>query len=304
MISWRWPSGSDRRIRRQGPGGSAADRSLPRTAGVGQRLHPDAGLHEDRRAAHRGTGRRHAGAGPPPRRILDGHAQLTSVMTPSPGMRSSDGSTTCTSSTTPSTTTWTTAGHSEQWPVRTGVDPAEYAYDVQLQREGRQLIYMPLFNFAHDNLDAIHEMISSPVAMFGLSDAGAHCGQICDGSMTTTYLSLWARDRKGERRDPPRYGRPPNQSASRFSFRVARPGRRRPRLPGRLQRHRSRAPRVLPARGRRRSSCRRSSALAVSHRVPLDTEAGCGDVRGRKHTGELPGALVRGARAAPVGDRG
>jgi len=37
-------------------------------------------------------------------------------------------------------------------------------------------------------------MITSPVAMFGLSDAGAHCGQICDGSMTTTYLSMWARD--------------------------------------------------------------------------------------------------------------
>jgi N-acyl-D-amino-acid deacylase len=34
------------------------------------------------------------------------------------------------------------------------------------------------------------------VSMFGLSDAGAHCGQICDGSMTTTYLSMWARDRR------------------------------------------------------------------------------------------------------------
>ena len=33
--------------------------------------------------------------------------------------------------------------------------------------------------------------------MFGLSDAGAHCGQICDGSMTTSYMTLWARDREG-----------------------------------------------------------------------------------------------------------
>ena len=40
-------------------------------------------------------------------------------------------------------------------------------------------------------------MISSPVAMFGLSDAGAHCGQICDGSMTTSFMTLWARDREG-----------------------------------------------------------------------------------------------------------
>jgi N-acyl-D-aspartate/D-glutamate deacylase len=80
---------------------------------------------------------------------------------------------------------------------RTGADPRELAYDVQLQRGGRQLIYTPLFNFAHRNLEAVRDMITSPVAMFGLSDAGAHCGQICDGSMTTTYLSMWARDFKG-----------------------------------------------------------------------------------------------------------
>jgi N-acyl-D-aspartate/D-glutamate deacylase len=81
---------------------------------------------------------------------------------------------------------------------RMGRDPLDYAYDVQLQREGRQLIYVPLFNFAHGNLDAVREMICSPVAMFGLSDAGAHCGQICDGSMTTSFMTMWARDRNGD----------------------------------------------------------------------------------------------------------
>jgi N-acyl-D-aspartate/D-glutamate deacylase len=78
---------------------------------------------------------------------------------------------------------------------RLGLDPREYAYDMQLKRDGRQLIYAPLFNFVAGNLDVVHEMISSPVAMFGLSDAGAHCGQICDGSMTTSFMTLWARDR-------------------------------------------------------------------------------------------------------------
>lgn len=81
---------------------------------------------------------------------------------------------------------------------RLGVDPREYAYDVQLQRDGRQLIYTPLFNFVDGNLDAVHEMITSPVSMFGLSDGGAHCGAICDASMTTSYMTLWARDRKDE----------------------------------------------------------------------------------------------------------
>jgi N-acyl-D-aspartate/D-glutamate deacylase len=81
---------------------------------------------------------------------------------------------------------------------RMGRDPREYAYDIQLQRDGRQLIYTPLFNFVGGNLDAVREMITSPVAMFGLSDAGAHCGQICDGSMPTSFITLWARDRKGK----------------------------------------------------------------------------------------------------------
>jgi len=85
---------------------------------------------------------------------------------------------------------------------RLGVDPREYAYDVQLQREGRQLIYAPLFNFANGNLDAVREMINAPSAMFGLSDGGAHCGQICDASMTTSFLTLWARDRTGADRMP------------------------------------------------------------------------------------------------------
>lgn len=78
---------------------------------------------------------------------------------------------------------------------RLGIDAREFAYDLQLQREGRQLIYTPLFNFVHGNLDAVREMITSPTAMFGLSDGGAHCGTICDASMTTSYITLWSRDR-------------------------------------------------------------------------------------------------------------
>jgi N-acyl-D-amino-acid deacylase len=85
---------------------------------------------------------------------------------------------------------------------RLGVDPREYAYDLQLQRDGRQLIYTPLFNFVDGNLHAVREMITSPVAMFGLSDGGAHCGAICDASMTTSFMTLWARDRDDGTRIP------------------------------------------------------------------------------------------------------
>ncbi|HMJ75184.1 MAG TPA: amidohydrolase family protein, partial [Iamia sp.] len=77
-----------------------------------------------------------------------------------------------------------------------GADPAEMVYDALLERDGTQLLYLPLFNFAHGSLADVHEMITSPLALFGLSDAGAHCGAICDASSTTSFLTVWARDRR------------------------------------------------------------------------------------------------------------
>jgi N-acyl-D-amino-acid deacylase len=85
---------------------------------------------------------------------------------------------------------------------RQGTDAASLTYDVLLQRDGTQLLYLPLFNFAHGDFDDIHEMITSPLSLFGLSDAGAHCGAICDASATTSYLTVWARDRAAEQRLP------------------------------------------------------------------------------------------------------
>jgi len=83
-----------------------------------------------------------------------------------------------------------------------GADPAGLVYDTLLQRDGTQLLYLPLFNFAHRSLDDVHEMITSPLSLFGLSDAGAHCGAICDASATTSYLTVWARDRHEAQRLP------------------------------------------------------------------------------------------------------
>ena len=79
---------------------------------------------------------------------------------------------------------------------RAGVEPVSMLYDLLLESDGKQLIYIPLFNFAHGNFDDIAEMISSPNVLFGLSDAGAHCGAICDASMPTSALTVWARDRR------------------------------------------------------------------------------------------------------------
>ncbi|MBK9179754.1 MAG: amidohydrolase family protein [Acidimicrobiales bacterium] len=79
--------------------------------------------------------------------------------------------------------------------ARLGLPAAGLTYDTLLRRGGRQLLYLPLFNFAHRSLDDVGEMLASPHALFGLSDAGAHCGAICDASFTTSSLVLWGRNR-------------------------------------------------------------------------------------------------------------
>jgi len=81
-----------------------------------------------------------------------------------------------------------------------GTSPDEFLYDLLLADDGSRLLYIPLMNYAHGDLDDVREMLTSPNSMFGLSDAGAHCNSICDGSFPTTAITHWARDRtRGER---------------------------------------------------------------------------------------------------------
>ena len=83
---------------------------------------------------------------------------------------------------------------------RLGVSAAELTYDMLLEREGRELLYMPLGNYAEYNHDALREMLLNPVTTLGLSDGGAHCGLICDASMPSYMLSHWVNGRtRGER---------------------------------------------------------------------------------------------------------
>jgi N-acyl-D-aspartate/D-glutamate deacylase len=182
---------------------------------------------------------------------------------------------------------------------RTGVPAAELTYDALLERGGTQLIYAPMFNFAHGNLDAVREMITAPASMFGLSDAGAHCGEICDASTTTSYLALWARDR-------PEGDRIPVETV--VHQLTARPARhvgwldRGVVAPGYLADLNvidfgglgCRAPRVvndLPAGGRRLVQEATGYRFTVKRGV-VTFEDGAG-------TGELPGRLLRGIQRLP-----
>ena len=77
-----------------------------------------------------------------------------------------------------------------------GIGAAAYAYDVLMKNGGHGLLYRPVLNYAAGNLDAVHEMLTDPNGVPGLSDGGAHCGMTCDSSITTFNLAYWTRDRK------------------------------------------------------------------------------------------------------------
>ena len=76
------------------------------------------------------------------------------------------------------------------------VAPMEMVYDQLLDRDGRGMIYMPFFNYAYGDLSMTHSLLQHPRTRNGLSDAGAHCGAICDGGMPTCLLTHWVRDRQ------------------------------------------------------------------------------------------------------------
>ena len=77
-----------------------------------------------------------------------------------------------------------------------GIGAAAYAYDVLMKNGGHGLLYRPVLNYAAGNLDAVHQMLTDPNGVPGLSDGGAHCGMTCDSSITTFNLAYWTRDRK------------------------------------------------------------------------------------------------------------
>jgi len=86
-----------------------------------------------------------------------------------------------------------------------GVSVWEQLFDTVIARDGRELIYMPIYNYTELSYDNVKTMMDHPLALMGLSDGGAHVGTVCDASFPTYLLSYWTRDRvRGERIEPAR----------------------------------------------------------------------------------------------------
>ncbi|MFM7126347.1 MAG: N-acyl-D-amino-acid deacylase family protein, partial [Actinomycetota bacterium] len=88
---------------------------------------------------------------------------------------------------------------------RTGRPVTELILDQLTSRHGHGLIYAPFFNYSYGDLSMTYDAQLHPHTRMGLSDAGAHCGAICDGGMPTFMLTHWTRDRHRGPRLPIEY---------------------------------------------------------------------------------------------------
>jgi N-acyl-D-aspartate/D-glutamate deacylase len=78
---------------------------------------------------------------------------------------------------------------------REGKSGEEVLYEYMLRDDGRELLLLPFLNYSDGNLDLMHTLLHHDRTVVSLGDGGAHCGVICDASLTTFMLTHWVRDR-------------------------------------------------------------------------------------------------------------
>ncbi len=181
---------------------------------------------------------------------------------------------------------------------KAGRDVVEFLYDKLLERDGRELLLVPVLNYSELTADPIREMMFHPNAALGLGDGGAHCGIICDASIQTFMLTHWVRDRTRGEKVPVEFAvkRMSKDTAELYGLRdrgVVAPGLKadlnvidhgalRLEVPEMIH--------DLPAGGKRlMQRARGYKATIVSGAVTM---------RDDEPTGALPGRLLRGGRSA------
>ncbi len=175
-----------------------------------------------------------------------------------------------------------------------GVTPMEVLLDQLTSDDGNGMVYAPFFNYSYGDLSMTYEATLHPRTRLGLSDAGAHCGAICDGGTPTFMLTHWARDRRRGPTIPLEYvvHRQTQQTAALYGLHdrgsVA-PGQRADLNVIDFDDLSFGLPRMafdLPAGGRR--LVQRAQGYAATFVAGVQT------VADDQFTGELPGRLIRG----------
>jgi len=174
-----------------------------------------------------------------------------------------------------------------------GITPEALAYDLMLENDGKNTLYLAIANYADGSLDAVGEMLRHPDVVPGLGDGGAHCATICDGSYSTFTLMHWGRDRANARVPLPQLvhglSRATALTVGLTDRGLVAPGFKADINVIDLARLALHAPEIshdLPGGGHRLvQRAEGYAATVVSGRVVY---------RNGEHTGELPGRLVRG----------
>ncbi len=183
---------------------------------------------------------------------------------------------------------------------RQGQTDFETVYDWLAAADGAELLYLPLTNFARGDDEAIHELISHPLTLMGLSDGGAHYGMICDASAPTFLLQHWVQHPDPARRIDLANAihwltAKPAAAVGLHDRGLLKPGYRADINILDLNRLHLPAPHIvrdLPSGGKRLTQTADGyRATLVLGEVILENGA---------PTGALPGRLIRGAQPAPV----
>jgi N-acyl-D-aspartate/D-glutamate deacylase len=179
-----------------------------------------------------------------------------------------------------------------------GRDPADLAYEMLLENNGKALLYRPLSNYTYGNLDTVHDMLCHDATIIGLGDGGAHVGILSDASALSTMLTHWTRDRNGPKFPLPwaikRISRDSAQAIGLHDRGLVAAGYKADINVIDYDRLQVRAPEVvydLPAGGRRLIQRADGYEATIVSGIPVN--------RNGEATGALPGRLVRGARAIP-----
>ncbi len=74
--------------------------------------------------------------------------------------------------------------------------PPDVAYDMLIENDGADFIYMPLGNYAYGDLSMPEAVLDNRNCIMGLGDGGAHVAFILDAGYQTWLLSHWGREQK------------------------------------------------------------------------------------------------------------
>ncbi len=83
---------------------------------------------------------------------------------------------------------------------REGTTPLSLAYDLLLEDDGHNILFLASANYETKTDGPVREMMTHPHAAVALGDGGAHYGFVCDAGYPSFVLTYWTRQAAPEQR--------------------------------------------------------------------------------------------------------